>query len=360
MKPQEKDYKRIVIKIGSSLFYTQNNKLDFGLLENLTGQISQLLNAGSAGKKEIVFVSSGAIALGMAVLGLGSRPRELSFLQAIAAIGQNELMDKYRGFFRKKGINCGQVLLTWEDFDNRKRYLNAKNTLLTLLKLGSVPIINENDTISTEEIRFGDNDRLSALVSSLINADLLVILSDVDGLLLKDKKTPVSIVEEITPQIKALARPTGRNTSVGGMISKIESAKIAVDSGIPCVIANGRQQDILLSILRKAEQTGTLFLPKKVTLAAKKRWIAFGTKSKGKIVVDEGAKKALINKKSLLSVGILGAEGAFEPGDIVTLADSRGNEFARGKVCISCKHLDKVKGKRFEKEIIHCDNIVIL
>lgn len=356
MKLSEKNYKRIVIKIGSSLFYSAKKKLDFNLLAGITGQISRLVKE----KKEIVVVSSGAIALGMSVLGLDSRPKELSYLQAIAAIGQSELMNNYRRFFKEHGINCAQVLLTWEDFDDRKRYLNAENTLLTLLKLKAVAVINENDTISTEEIKFGDNDRLSALVSSLISADLLAILSDVDGLLDKDKKTVVNVVDEITPQIKALASPTDKHTSVGGMITKIEAAKIAVDSNIPCVIANGRREDILLTLARAPQEAGTIFLPKKGFLTAKDRWIAFGAKPKGKVIVDEGAKKALVNNKSLLSVGVRGIEGNFACGDIVSISDEMGNEFAKGKVCVSYSQLDKVKGSRSEKEVIHCDNIVLL
>lgn len=356
MKQSEKSYKRIVVKIGSSLFYSGKKKLDFTLLGDLAGQISELIKE----KKEVVIVSSGAIALGMSVLGLESRPKELSYLQAIAAIGQNELMNNFRALFKKSGINCGQVLLTWEDFDSRKRYLNAKNTLLTLLKLKSVPVINENDTISTEEIKFGDNDRLSALVAGLINADLLAILSDVDGLLERDKKTVVSVVDEITPRIKALASPTDKHTSVGGMITKIEAAKIAVDSSIPCVIANGRRKDIVLTMAKKPQEAGTIFLPRKEYLAAKDRWIAFGAKPKGKIIVDEGAKKALVNNKSLLSVGVKNIEGAFNCGDIVSITDEQGGEFARGKICVSYDQLENVKGRRFEKEIIHCDNIVIL
>lgn len=356
MKQLEKDYKRIVIKIGSSLLYSDKKKLNFGLLSDITGQISYLIE----NKKEVVVVSSGAIACGTSILGLQVRPKRLSYLQAVAAIGQNELMNVYRRFFKKRGLNCAQVLLTWEDFDNRNRYLNAKNTLLTLLKLGSIPIINENDTVSTEEIKFGDNDRLSAFVSSLISADLLIILSDVDGLLNKDRKTVVGVVSEITPQIETLASSTDKKTSVGGMITKIEAAKIAGDSGIPCIIANGRHKDIVLSIIKEPQGQGTLFLPKKDYLAAKKHWIAFSAKPKGKIIVDEGAKNALINRKSLLSVGVIATEGIFEAGDIVSVQDLQNYEFARGRVGISSKQLDKVKGSHYDKEVIHRDNIVIL
>lgn len=349
-----KNYKRIVIKIGSSLFYAENNRLDLNIFKSITEQVVQLVKEGG----ELVIVSSGAIACGMSVLGLQIRPKELSYLQAVAAVGQNELMNIYRNFFKECALNCAQVLLTWEDFDSRKRYLNAKNTLLTLFKLGSIPIVNENDTISTDEIKFGDNDRLSALVSSLINADLLIILSDVDGLLVKDK-TLIRLVSEITPQIRNLACPTSKKACVGGMISKIEAAKIAIGSGIPCVIANGRKKGIIVSVAKEPHSHGTLFLPKE-SLAAKKRWIAYGSKPKGKIMVDEGAKKALLDKKSLLSVGVLDLAGDFVNGSTVSVIDLEKNEFARGKVGISSSRLQKVKGKRCDKEVIHRDNIVIL
>ncbi len=355
MQLSEKNYKRIVIKIGSSLFSADKKKLDFKLLDDFTNQICCLI----ADKKEVVLVSSGAIALGMSVLEIDCRPKELSVLQAVAALGQNELMNVYREFFKKRKIDCGQILLTWDDFVDRSRYLNAKNTLTTLLKLGIIPIINENDTVSTDEIKFGDNDRLSALVSCLISADLLLILSDVDGLLERDKKTVIRLVSEISHEISSLASSTDKKTSVGGMITKIEAAHIAVDSGIPCVIANGRRKDIILSVIKEPEKHGTLFLPKK-GLTERERWIAFGTRPKGKVVVDEGAKKALMNKKSLLSVGVIGTESIFESGDIVSVVDKQGNEFGRGKAGISSKKLEEVKGRRFDKEIIHRDNIVIL
>jgi len=355
LRQSQKSCKRVVIKIGSSLLYTGEGRVESSLVDEITGQISSLIKEGN----EIVVVSSGAIALGMSLLGLKERPKELSFLQAAAAIGQPELMDLWRKRLKEKGLNGAQVLLTWEDFNERSRFLNAKNTLQRLLKLKSVPVINENDTVSTDEIKFGDNDRLSALVAILCGADLLVILSDVDGLLDRDKKV-IPLVDRITPQIKSLACPTSKKTCVGGMITKIEAAKIAVDSGIPCVIANGRQKDAITACVKETGKTGTLFLPKESELAARKRWIAFGTKPKGKIIVDDGAAKALLNNKSLLSVGVVSVSGDFASGDIVSVVDSQKNEVARGKVAISAKQLDKVKGKRFEKEIIHRDNIVIL
>lgn len=359
MKQLAKDYKRIVVKVGSSLLFTRETQADSFIypMNEIAGQISDLVNSG----KEVVIVSSGAIALGMSLLKMKLRPKELSTLQATAAVGQHFLMNQYRRFFYEKGVNCGQILLTWDDFDNRKRYLNAKNTLLTLLKLGVIPIINENDSISTEEIKFGDNDRLSALVASLINADLLVILSDVDGLLDRDKRI-IKIVTEINAPIKELASPTDKKTSVGGMITKLEAAKIAADSGIPCIIANGKNKSIILEIMEDAGPIGkwTLFLPAKSCLVAKKRWIAFGAKPKGKIIVDEGAKSALRNKKSLLAVGVLSIEGVFENGDIVSVMNGSGLELARGIVGFSNRHLDKIKGARYGKEVIHRDNIVIL
>lgn len=354
MRQSAKDYKRIVIKIGSSLFYPEWGNVNLGLINEITDQVSSLVDIG----KEVIIVSSGAIALGMHELGLKERPRELYNLSASAAIGQNELMNTYRSSLKARGYHGAQVLLTWEDFTDRRRYLNAKNTLIALLKYRCVPIINENDTISTDEIKFGDNDRLSALVSNLISADLLIILSDVDGLLNKDK-TVIRLVYEITPQIKALACPTDKKTCVGGMITKIEAAKIAINSGIPCVIANGRRKDIILSVIKEPERNGTLFLPKK-GLAERERWIAFGTKTKGKIIVDDGAKSALINKKSLLSVGIIATEGNFDAGDIVSVSDRMNCEFARGKVRLASKELEIVKGSRLDKEVIHRDNLVIL
>ena len=354
MQQSLRNYKRIVVKVGSSLFYSGKNTLDLGLFEQIARQLTQLLKEG----KEVVLVSSGAITLGISVLGLKEKPRDLATLQAVAAIGQNALMDGYNLAFSKHKINCAQILLTWEDFSNRKRYLNAKNTLLKLFLLGSVSVINENDTVSTEEIKFGDNDLLSALVSSLINADLLVILSDVDGLLDQHKKV-IPLVEEITPQVKLLACPSQKKTCVGGMITKLEAAKIAVDSGIPCVITNGHVRDSILSAVHNPGACGTIFTSKK-SLAAKKRWLAFGSRPQGKVMVDEGAKKALLNRKSLLAVGVVGCSGDFAAQDIITLVDKQGNEFARGKISLSARMLERIKGTRQDKEIIHCDNIVIL
>jgi glutamate 5-kinase len=351
LKQSQKNYKRIVVKIGSSLFCEG----DFTAFNALAAEVADLTKRS---RKEMIVVSSGAIALGMSILKLEDRPKEMYMLQVAAAVGQNEVIDRYRKVFKHKGCNVAQILLTREDTKHYERRLNARNTLNALLKYGIIPVINENDTVSTDEIKFGDNDLLSALVSRLISADLLIILSDIDGLLDEDKKV-IRIVNQITPQIKALACPTNKKACVGGMITKIEAAKITMASGIPCVVANGRRANIIASVIKEPEKYGTLFIAKE-RLSERKHWIAFGTRLKGKIIVDEGAKSALLNKKSLLSVGIAAFEGNFDSGDIVSLSDKQNWEFARGKVRLGSKELDKVKGKRSDKEVIHCDNIVIL
>ncbi|MDD5129381.1 MAG: glutamate 5-kinase [Candidatus Omnitrophica bacterium] len=253
MQSQRK-YNRVVVKIGSSLFVDRKSKLDMGLVNSFACQVSDLVKQG----KEVVVVSSGAIALGMFILKLASRPKELQRLQAAAAIGQHELMHVYKLALKKYGLNCAQLLLTWDDFLG-VRYANAKHTLNTLLKLKCVPIINENDTVATEEIKFGDNDRLSALVSILVGADLLIILSDVDGLLDRNKKV-IRQVERITGEIKSLACPINKKTCVGGMTTKIEAARIAVEGGVPCVIANGRKGKIVSQLARDPFCQGTIFL----------------------------------------------------------------------------------------------------
>lgn len=258
MRSQRKyNNRRIVIKIGSSLFATEASKLDTGLVNKIAQQISCLIKQG----KEVVVVSSGAIALGMSMLKLSQRPKKLEELQAAAAIGQHELMHVYKLALKKYKLNCAQLLLTWDDFLGL-RYTNAKHTLNTLLKLKCVPIINENDTVATEEIKLGDNDRLSALVSILVEADLLIILSDVEGLLDKDKKV-IRQVKKITGEIKSLASPTNKNTSVGGMVTKIEAARIAVEGGVSCVIANGRKDKIISQLSNNPYCQGTIFIPLK-------------------------------------------------------------------------------------------------
>ena len=259
MSPSEKNYKKIVIKVGSSFFCSKKGEFDEAALKHFVNQLIKLIESGN---RHFVIVSSGAIALGMLRLKFDARPADLPSLMASASAGQVLLMSSYIKAF--KDYNVGQVLLTWEDFKDHKRRLNAKNTLNKLLELNCVPIVNENDTVSAEEIKIGDNDRLSAMVAETISADLLIILSDVDGLLDKDKRL-INVVSEINSQIKALARPSEKNTSVGGMITKIEAAKIAVDSGIPCVIANGKNSELISEIISDPFCRGswTVFTPTK-------------------------------------------------------------------------------------------------
>jgi glutamate 5-kinase len=251
-----KKYRRVVVKVGSSLFAKGAKQLDTGLVNKIAKQIFGLVKQG----KEVVVVSSGAIALGMKILKLSSRPKKLEDLQAAAAIGQHELMHVYKLALGKYKLNCAQLLLTWDDFLG-VRYANAKHTLNTLLRLNCVPIINENDTVAIEEIKVGDNDRLSALVAILVGADLLIILSDVEGLLDKSNKI-IRQVDKITGEIKSLASPTNKKICVGGMVTKIEAARIAVEGGVPCVIANGHKDGVIGQLTNDPFCQGTIFLPR--------------------------------------------------------------------------------------------------
>lgn len=353
MKLSEKKYKRVVVKIGSSLLCAGRDSVDQELVAELVRQFGVLARGGL----QLLIVSSGAIALGVEALKLKYRPKETAFLQAAAALGQNLLMDSYSRAGKDAGVRFAQVLLTWDDFTGRSRYLNAKNTLAKLLELGVVPVINENDTVSTEEIRFGDNDRLSALVASLVSADLLIILSDVDGLLDREKRL-VRLVRQVTAEIRALACPTQKKSCVGGMVTKLEAAKICLDSGIDCLIANGRKNGALPDALKDPAGSGTLFLSGK-GLPALKRWVAFGARPKGSLIVDDGARKALLAGKSLLVIGITGVEGNFSSGEVVGIKSKDGSEFARGKAGLGSPEIERALGRRHGKEAIHRDNIVV-
>lgn len=307
----------------------------------------------------------------MGRLKLQNRPSILPKLQAAAAVGQSELMKLYDSLFKMGGRTVAQVLLTADDLSDRRRYLNTKNTLVTLLDYGVVPIINENDTVSVDEIKFGDNDKLSALVTNLIGANLLIILSDIDGLYSQQAKTIIATVDKITPEIKSLAKGTSKKTSVGGMVTKIEAARITTSSGIPCVVANGRDPRVLSKII-KGESVGTLFLSHTSPMVARKCWLAFDCRSKGKIVVDQGAKDALVKRgKSLLPSGIVDLKGKFKTGDVVSVVNQKGEEFARGMTNYAAAELEKIKGCRtnqieprlhykYYDEVIHRDNLVIL
>ncbi len=333
---------RLVVKVGTGILTSDGSRLSTAKIEPLVQQLATL----RAQKKQVILVSSGAIAAGMAVLGLKQRPKKLEQLQACAAIGQGKLMAAYDALFEKHGLNVAQVLLTHDDLRSRQRHLNARKTLLQLLDDGVIPIINENDTVAVDEIKFGDNDRLSALVATLVDADLLVILSHVEGLWDGEKKR-IPIVPNITREIESLAGGTDRATSVGGMKSKIEAAKIVTRAGIPLVIADGERADVLAAIFA-AEDVGTLFLPKSTRLESRKRWIAFFQKASGTITVDDGAKHALCDgSKSLLAKGVVRIEGNVVPGDVVSICGPDGVEFARGLT-------------RDGDVIVHRDDLVIL
>ncbi|MBI4743539.1 MAG: glutamate 5-kinase [Actinobacteria bacterium] len=364
--------KRIVIKIGSSTITSKSGNLDLNQLENLVEDISKLKNKGF----DIVLVSSGAIAAGVERLGLSVRPTLIPELQAAASVGQGLLIEQYANLFKKYNLNVGQVLLTQADTTHRQQYLNARNTIDKLLEFGVIPIINENDTTAIDEIRFGDNDTLAALVASLANADLLIVLTDIDGLYTGNPRTDkeaklIDQVDEITEEIEALAGGIGSNLAVGGMVTKIEAAKVATFSGIGMVIANGKKENVLEEIM-SSKPVGTFFVPRKKEVAGRKRWIAFGRISKGKIIVDDGAKNALCLKgKSLLAAGVIRSEGNFIADDAVDIADMNGCVFARGLTNYSASELGQIKGLKtseissvlsddFEQEVIHRDCLVIL
>src|SRR5437879_4819451 len=321
-------------------------------MEQLVTQAAEQRKAG----KEIVLVSSGAVGAGMGVLGFERRPNDLAELQACAAVGQSRLMAIYEKLFAQFDLRVAQVLLTHEDLEHHERHLIARNTLVTLLAHGVVPIINENDVVSFTELKFGDNDKLSALVASLLPADLLIILTTVEGVVANfgksDAKT-IPVVKHIDEAVEALAGGTDSATAVGGMASKIQAGKIVVRSGIPLVIALGRKRNILARVLA-GEDEGTLFVPKPTRLQGRKRWIAFFHHPKGRLMVDHGARKALReNGRSLLPPGIARCEGEFEAGDVVAICDLDGTEFARG---ISGFNANEIKLRQLKRvEVVHRD-----
>jgi len=348
---------RIVIKLGTGTITDSQRNPDKPQILNLIQQINTLHREG----KQIILVSSGAVATGRGVLGFAQKPKELALLQACAAVGQCRLSSLYDRLFDLFGIKTAQVLLDHSDLENRDRYLNARNTLDTLLQHRVIPIINENDTVSVEELKFGDNDRLSALVASLLQADLLIILSTIEGLLQDfgtHQQRLIPVVTSLTQQIQDLAKETDNDSAVGGMKTKLMAAQIATQSGIPMIIAHGRKPSILNNILQGQPQ-GTLFKPCKEHLTGRKRWIAFFHHTRGTISVDDGAKEALLKQgKSLLLPGVKGVEGNFEAGDVIRICDLNQNEIARGICSASSLQLSQQICPR--PEVVHRDNMVIL
>jgi glutamate 5-kinase len=356
---------RVVVKIGTSVLTDRAGRLSPDRLEQLVDQVA----ACSTGHRRLLVVTSGAIACGMARLGLTQRPTSLAQLQACAAIGQGELMHLYAQAFGARGVLTAQVLLTQEDLSNRARFRNAKQTLLTLLHRRAVPVINENDTVAVEEITFGDNDRLAALVAAAVDAQLLVVLSDVDGFF-QDGRL-LERVETVGPHHRAAVRPKDQPMTKGGMASKLEAARIAGHSGIPMVIANGTRVAVLTDLLA-GRPVGTLFVPPRNRLTSRKWWIAFSLRQpKGSVVVDEGAAQALIERrKSLLASGVREVRGRFEAGAFVAVEDPRGMEVARGICNFSSSELARVRGMRSAEAarargppsargVIHRDHLVL-
>ncbi len=369
--PEEKRFlhgaRRVVMKIGSAVLAGS---------PHVFRRVAEDVKALRAGGREVVIVTSGAVALGMKALGLDERPATIPEIQAVAAAGQLNLMFNYKKAFSGAGLLMGQVLLTHDDFSERKRFLNARNTAMALLKMGLVPVINENDTVATEEIKLGDNDELSALVTNLVNAELLVILTDIDGLYESDPRVDpnarrIPLVRDVDGLCGDDSCSGAGPLGSGGMRTKTLAARTAAHFGVPTVIASGLDLEVIKKIF-EGRATGTFFMPSERGLTSRKHWIAFSTRPTGRVFVDDGAKRALLEgKKSLLPSGITGVDGDFEAGEVIHCVDSDGMEFARGLTNYSSGEIQSIKGLKSrdieEKlgykvydEVIHRDNLVVL
>jgi len=362
--------RRLVVKIGSALVTNNGAGLDHAALDGWARQIATLRQEGC----EIALVSSGAIAEGMQRLGWKKRPREIHNLQAAAAVGQMGLIEAYEKTFSRHGLATAQILLTHDDLSDRQRYLNARSTLITLLELGAIPIINENDTVVTDEIKFGDNDTLGALVANLIEADALIILTDQKGLYTADpRRDPAaSLIEEGPagdPRFEAMAGGAASSLSKGGMLTKVLAARRAARGGAHTCIASGHEPDILLRLIR-GESAGTLLHASDSRLAARKQWLANHLQLAGTLVIDAGAVKALSGGRSLLPVGVLEVKGDFRRGEAVACISEAGEEVARGLVnygASECRRIlrkpssdiESILGYVDTPEVIHRDNLVV-
>jgi len=362
--------RRVVIKIGTSTLTYSNGQLNLQRIERLVRELADLHNRGM----EVLLVSSGAIGVGATRMGYKKIPRTMPEKQALAAIGQGALVQLYEKLFSEYNKTVAQVLLTRGDLDERLRYLNATNALLAILELGVIPIINENDTVVVEEIKFGDNDTLSALVASIVDADLLIILSDVDGLYDSDPRVNKEArlqneVDEITPMMEENSKNRGSSFASGGMLTKLNAARICMAAGIPMIIANGDSDNIIRRVM-DGKEIGTLFIPREEKMQARKKWIAFGTLPQGQVLVDAGAEVALLQKgKSLLPSGVITVEGDFDRGTVVAVANADDKrEIARGMVNYSSDEIRLIAGKKsseIEKilqgkdydEVIHRNNL---
>ncbi|HEY8345634.1 MAG TPA: glutamate 5-kinase [Bacillota bacterium] len=369
--------RRIVVKVGTSTLTYSSGRLNIKRLEKLVRELANLYNSG----KEIILVTSGAVGAGAGRLGLPDKPLSLPQRQAAAAVGQGLLMETYAKFFMEYGVTVGQILLTRDDMGDRQRYLNIRNTMLMLVnEYKTIPIINENDTVATDELRlrFGDNDTLSALVAALVGADLLILLSDIPCLYSGDPKSgkkvePITVVRELTPEIMAAAGEAGTSRGTGGMITKLEAARIAMHSGIIMLLVSGEEPEIIDEIIngRGLENTlGTIFLPGNGRLHQRERWIAFAGQPQGEIRIDQGAVTALVNrKKSLLPSGIIAVHGSFGPGDLVRILAPDGTEVARGLTNFSAEEVRRIMGEKTTSiseilgsksydEVVHRNNLV--
>jgi glutamate 5-kinase len=362
----------VVVKVGTRVLTRADGALNEPRVTALAEELHRVMQTG----RKVVLVSSGAVGAGMGQLGLKERPRDLAHLQAVAAIGQCYLVQTYDRALRSFGRHAAQMLLTTDDLDDRLRYLNVRNTLLTLLEYGAVPIINENDSVSVEELRttFGDNDRLAAMVTNLIRAPLLVLLSDVDGLYDGDPREPgsklISTVTRLDESVFNLVRDKKTGLSKGGMASKLNAARIATVSGENMIIASGREPGALDRIMA-GEMVGTLFLAQGGSIPSWKRWVGFTAQTQGHIVLDAGARRAVEKQgRSLLAIGVVDVVGSFDKGEIIGLRDPEGIEFARGLTNYNSADLLRIKGLKADqiatvlgqcpyKEVIHRDNMVV-
>jgi len=364
--------RRIVIKIGSSTLTSETGGVDREFVGNLVGQVGELIGMGC----EVVIVTSGAISAGVERLGLAERPTDMPGLQAAASVGQVALVEVYAKWLAEGGHIAGQVLLTRHDTGHRESFLHARDTFERLLSLGAVPVVNENDTVAVDEIRFGDNDTLAALVATMINADLVILLSDIDGLYDADPRVftearLLAQVDELTADMVAAAGGAGSDVGSGGMATKVEAAKVLMKAGIPMVICDGRRERVIVDAAA-GHDVGTMFDGGEGSIGARKLWIALGSRPAGEILIDEGACHALrVRKTSLLPAGVVGVEGSFEAGDAVALLDREGLTVARGLAEISSAELGRVMGLKSSeiaeilpliagKPVVHRNRLVVL
>jgi glutamate 5-kinase len=362
----------VVIKVGTNVLADSTGRLDRHRIQSLADQLQRI----RAGGRKVVLVTSGAIGAGVGKLGLGKRPTDLAQLQACAAVGQSALMQLYQESLSPHGVHTAQILLTAGDFDNRARYLNARNTIRTLFEYNALPIINENDTVSVAEIKFGDNDHLAAMVTNLLRAPLLVLLTNVDGLYSEDpgtnsNATLLATVPHIDQSVTSLAATTTSALGTGGMRSKLRAARLATAAGESVIMANGSIDGILDRVFA-GEPVGTLFLPHGQDVPAWKRWLGFTARPRGTLRIDPGAKRAVAELgKSLLPVGVIAVDGEFGKGDVVSICDPEGNEIARGLCNYSSEDASRLLGKNTEQiinllgnvsypEFVHRDNLVLV